>query len=59
MLQKLALPREGHLDQVLHIITYLKLHPKFCFMFDCDSQKVNESWFLLYDWEDFYRVPPN
>ena len=64
MSQQLALPREGHLEQVLHIIGYLKQHPKLCLMFDSDSPKVNENWFLVYDWEDFYRgatevIPPN
>ena len=64
MSQQLALPREGHLEQVLHIIAYLKLHPKFRLMFNCDPPKVDEAWFLAYDWEDFYRgateaIPPN
>ena len=64
MSQQLALPREGHLEQVLHIIGYLKQHPKLRLMFDSDSPKVNENWFLVYDWEDFYRgateaIPPN
>ena len=64
MSQQLALPREGHLEQVLHIIGYLKQHPKLCLMFDSDSPKVNENWFLVYDWEDFYcsateAIPPN
>ena len=56
MSQQLALPREGHLEQVLHIIGYLKQHPKLRLMFDSDSPKVNENWFLVYDWEDFIAV---
>jgi len=56
MSQQLALPREGHLEQVLHIIGHLKQHPKLRLMFDSDSPKVNENWFLVYDWEDFIAV---
>ena len=64
MSQQLALPREGHLEQVLHIIGYLKQHKKFRIMLDSQRLKVNENWFLSYDWEDFYRgvkeaIPPN
>ena len=64
MSQQLALPREGHLEQVLHIIAYLKQNPKFRLMFDTKNPKVNENWFLTYDWQDFYRdveeaIPPN
>ena len=64
MSQQLALPREGHLEQVLHIIGYLKEHKKFRIMLDSQRPKVNENWFLSYDWEDFYRgvteaIPPN
>ena len=62
--QQLALPREGHLEQVLHIVGYLKQYPKFRLMFDCKAPRVNETWFLTYDWQDFYRdakeaIPPN
>ncbi len=30
----LALPREGHLEQVLHIVGYLKSHKKMRILFD-------------------------
>ena len=64
MSQHLALPREGHLEQVLHIVGYLKAHPKFRILFDDSKPRVNERWFQSYDWFDFYRdakepIPPN
>ena len=64
MSKHLALPREGHLEQVLHIVGYLKSHKKLRLMFDSSQPKVKESWFKAYDWFDFYRhakesIPPN
>lgn len=60
----LALPREGHLEQALHIVGYLKSHKKLRLMFDPCYPKVREKWFQTYDWHDFYRdakesIPPN
>ena len=60
----LALPREGHLEQVLHMIGYIKARPKFRIMFDSSKPRTNEKWFQQYDWFDFYRdakeaIPPN
>ena len=60
----LALPREGHLEQALHIVGYLKSHKKLRLMFDLDYPKVKEKWFQEYDWYDFYHdanepIPPN
>jgi hypothetical protein len=55
MSQHLALPREGHLEQALHIVGYLKSHPKFRILFDSSKPRVNEKWFQQYDWIDFYR----
>ena len=43
MSQQLALPREGHLEQVLHIIGYLKQHPKCRLLLDCKPTRVNEN----------------
>ena len=51
----LALPREGHLEQVIHVVGYLKSHKKMKLCFDCGYPKVSESWFKEYDWFDFYR----
>ena len=55
MSSHLALPRQGHLEQVIHIFGYLKRHPKLRLMFDSDHPKVNNSRFKSYDWFDFYR----
>ena len=59
----LALPREGHLEQVLHIVGYLKCHKKMRLLFDASYPRVKESWFQDYDWYEFYRdakeaIPP-
>ena len=64
MSKHLALPREGHLEQVLHIMGYLKKHKKLRLMFDSSHPTVSEKWFQKYDWFDFYRnareaIPPN
>ena len=60
----LAMPREGHLEQVLHIVGYLKSHKKMRLLFDGGYPKIKEKWFQEYDWFDFYRdakeaIPPN
>ena len=60
----LALPREGHLEQVLHIFGYLKSHKKLRLMFDSDYPQISANRFKKYDWFDFYRgaheaIPPN
>ena len=64
MSKHLALPRKGHLKQVLNIMGYLKTHKKMRLLFDCGYPTVNERWFKNHDWFDFYRdakeaIPPN
>ena len=64
MSQYLALPRESQLEQVLHIVGYLKYNKKFRLMFDASYPQVNGKWFQKYDWEDFYwdakeAIPPD
>ena len=64
MSKYLAMPREGHLEQVLHIMGYLKSHKKLRLMFDSSYPGIDERWFTKYDWQDFYRdakeaIPPN
>ena len=64
MSKYLAMPREGHLEQVLHIIGYIKQHKKMRLMFDSSYPLVKESWFKTYDWFEFYHdakeaIPPN
>ena len=60
----LALPREGQLEQVLHMVGYLKEHKKMRLMFDSNKPFTDERWLREYDWFDFYRhakesIPPN
>ena len=51
----LALPCEGHLEQVLHIVGYLKRRKKLRFLFDSGYPTTNKKLFKNYDWFDFYR----
>ena len=51
----LAMPRIGHLEQVIHIFGYLKEHPKRRLAFDPQHPRVDERAFAKYDWHDFYR----
>ena len=46
----LALPRQGHLEQLYHIFGYLKAHPKRNLFFDLQHPKVDERAFKEYDW---------
>lgn len=60
----LASPREGHLEAVFHIFSYLKHHPKRRIAFDPDHPHIRESRFMTHDWGEFYRnaaeaIPPN
>ena len=50
----LALPRQGHLEQLYHIFGYLRAHPKRSLFFDPQHRKVGEWAFKEYDWYDFY-----
>ena len=55
LLQNVALPREGHLEQALHVLGYLKEHKKLRLMFDCGMPTVDERLFKMYDGIDLYR----
>jgi hypothetical protein len=48
-----AQPREGHLEQVLHIFAYLKSHDRSRLLFD-DTQPVVKHGQPDYDWTPFY-----
>ena len=63
-MQHLALPREGHIEQALNFLGYLKEHKKLRLIFDCGMPTVDERLFKLYEWIDLYRhvtdpVPAN
>jgi hypothetical protein len=51
----LAVPREGHLQQVFHMFVYLKAKPKKTIAFDPTHPDIDESRFTKWDWHDFYR----
>jgi hypothetical protein len=60
----LAMPREGHLEQVIHIFGYLKKYPKQKIAFDYTQPRISNKRFTRYDWQDWYRdaeeaIPPN
>ena len=64
MSQYLALPRDGHLEQVIHIMGYLHEHKKLRLLFDPSVPRISDRWFKEYDWFDFYHdakeeVTPN
>ena len=50
MLSHLALPREGHLKQVLHIFAYLKKYHNSEIVFDPSDPVIDESKFERQDW---------
>ena len=50
-----AMPRLGHLENVLHIFGYLKSHKKFKLCFDCSCPQFPPNKFKEYEWEDFYK----
>ena len=50
----LALPREGHLQQVCHIFAFLKNTPKRTIAFDPQHPNIEESRIAKCDWHDFY-----
>ena len=55
MSSHLALPRQGHLEQVIHIFGYLRTHKNLRLMFDSDHSQICPSRFKTYDWFDFYK----
>ena len=51
----LEFPSIGHLDQVIHMFGYLKLHPKRKISFDAAHPSIDEHRFKKYDWYDFEK----
>ena len=49
-----ALPREGHMDVILHLFGYLKVGGKWSIMMDPREPKIDESLFADFDWLEFY-----
>jgi len=54
-----ASPRRGHLEELIHIVAYLKHHPKLTLYFDPERANVDESTFdgnsTLSQFQDIYR----
>ena len=60
----LALPRQGHLEQLHHIFGYLKMNPKCKLFFYPQHPNIDERAFKEHDWYEFYhdakeRLPSN
>ena len=51
----MAMPREGHLQQLYRIFGYLKIYSKRKIAFDHQHPSISERMFKTYDWYDFYR----
>jgi hypothetical protein len=51
----LALPRQGHLEQVHHIFGYLKQSPRRRLCLDPDHPSISEERFTKCEWTDFYK----
>ena len=54
MSSHLALPREGHMEQVLHIFAYLKVYHNARMVFDPTYPEVNAGEEVNKDWTTFY-----
>jgi hypothetical protein len=57
-------PREGHLDQVLHIFAYLRVHDRSTIVMDWTRPEIDEADFKVCDWSEYYpdaaeAIPPN
>jgi len=58
-----ALPREGHLEAIYHIFSYLKGHENSRLVFDSAYPDIDNRRFKEVDWSDFYpdavdEIPP-
>ena len=51
----MALCRKGHLEQVYHVLRYLKTHSKRRLFFNPGHPDIDERAFNTYEWYDFYR----
>ena len=64
LLSHMALPREGHLDTVFHVYSYLKTNHNSQMAFDPTYPKIDMLSFKEHEWTNFYgevedTVPPN
>jgi len=59
-----VLPREGHLEAIYHIFSYLKSHENSRLVFDPAYLNIDDRRFHIGDWTDFYpgaydELPPH
>ena len=65
MSSHLALPRRGHLEQVLHMFGYIKKHHNYEMVFDPSEPSVAHKDFKCEDWSSSIygdieeEIPPN
>ena len=52
MSSHMALPREGHLDQLFHIFSYLDLHDNAIMIFDPSYKTTEQGKFEKQDWSN-------
>lgn len=50
----MAMPRQGHLDAVLHVFGYLKCRHNARLVLNPTYPEVNEADFMVHDWKEFY-----
>ena len=50
----LALPRIGHLEKIIHMFGYIKMHLNRKIAFDAARPSIDERILKKYDWYDFY-----
>ena len=51
-----AMPREGHLQQVYHIFSYLKSHHNARIILDPSYPEIHEDQFVKKEWKHFYQT---
>ena len=49
-----TMPREGHLQQLLQLFAYLKIHHNSKIVFDPSYSEIDEEYFNKHDWSDLY-----
>lgn len=52
----LVLPRQGRLEQVIHIFGYLKTHNKLMLLFDSNHPQISSIRFKIYDCLIFIKM---
>ena len=49
-----AMPREGHLQKLLHLLVYFNIHHNNRIVFDPSYPDIYEEYFKKHDWSDLY-----